>query len=535
MRNASPAERAVSVPVLPSHRSHPLLLRRADTFIRGRDPEVCLPGVLARYMRLRHLLLPMPLGPDDTLERFAAWALQPLFQTQISAQAHAQAHARTGSSGPPGTVPFMGTDKDVSRAATHLKNLYSAAGIEKTPGFCARRLRQGGTNAAMQRDLPPKVVAKRMGHNSGDVHVENYTGMFTESPFVLARTAGHAGDHIRLGRTAVSARRGPLRPLYDAVSGLPEGAGERLRGWLAFGHPLAPSLRQMWMVLEHLPDVLLQDLAVLQRSGNDQVQAYYSGLNARSNQLNLLHWGRDLSKDKQTSVVDSYPFLDPSSELHHLWLQYQDYVLERQQQLHVRNPPHSTIQDLARKMDELYSAQAAETVENGIVTDEEDWQSGCEEEAERVSVSGSKRSRASKGSSVASNSVVQLVGEVRDSLGVLMQQSSRVPRLQDAEDVTVSARLHERLHVEKTVQALAEKKQLMPELRSWENWSGQLMCDRFSATASERAAARACPALSAASRRPGTTRPGSSCCGARASRPTTGEARERCASGRTSR
>ena len=210
-------------------------------------------------------------------------------------------------------------------------------------------------------------------------------------------------------------------------------------------------------------------------------------------------------------------------------------MLERQQQLHVRNPPHSTIQDLARKMDELYSAQAAETVEDGIVTDEEDWQSGCEEEAERVSVSGSKRSRASKGSSVASNSVVQLVGEVRDSLGVLMQQSSRVPCLQDAEDVTVSARLHERLHVEKTVQALAEKKQLMPELRSWENWSVQLMCDRFSATASERAAARACPALSAASRRPGTTRPGSSCCGARASRPTTGEARERCASGRTSR
>ena len=439
---------------------------------------MCLPGVLARYMRLRHLLLPVPLGPDDTLERFGAWAGEPLFQTQISAQAHAQAHARTGSSGPPGTFPFMGTDKDVSRAATHLKNIYTATGIEKTPGFCARRLRQGEANATMQRDLPAELVAKRMGHNSGDVHVKNYTGMFTEPAFVLARTAGHAGDHIQLSRTAVSARQGPFKPLYDAVSSLPEGAGERLRGWLAAGHPLALSLGQMWMVLEHLPDVLLQDLAVLQRSLNDQVQAYYSG---QSIQLSLLHWGRDLSKDKLTSVVDSYPFLDPSSELHHLWLQYQDHVLDRQQQLHVRNSPPCTIQDLARKMDELSSAQAAETVEEGIVTDDEDRQSDCDE-AKRVSVSGSKRSRASKGSSAASNSVVQLVGEVRESLGILMQRSSRVPRLQTAEDVTVSAQLHERLHVEKTAQALANKKQLMPELRSWENWSVQLMCDRFSAS-----------------------------------------------------
>ena len=197
----------------------------------------------------------------------------------------------------------METDGDVRRTATHLANLHRTAGIQKTPGFLTRRLRQGGGNAALQLDLPGDLVAKRMGHNSGDVHDRNYTGMMTDPVPAMAAIAGHAGRHIQLGRTAISARQGVFKPLYDAVSSFPEGAPERLHGWLASGHRLANSFREMWKVKEHLPDVLLQDLAALQQCTDSQVKAYYAGLNAPAAQLGAFELG-DRPRDRQTSVYD---------------------------------------------------------------------------------------------------------------------------------------------------------------------------------------------------------------------------------------
>ena len=238
---------------------------------------MCLPGALARYMQLRQFTKPVPLGPEDTLARFKAWALEPLFQTHISTQAKVQDTAYR---------PFMETDNDVQRTARHLEKLYKTAGIKNTPYFLTRRLRQGGANAALLQGLPSELVSKRMGHNSNDKHVKNYTGQITDPVPAMAAVAGHAGRHIQLGRTAVSARRSELfRPLYDAVSNFPDGAGERLHGWLASlekPEPLANAFKQMWKVLEHLPDVLLQDLAALQDSQDGQVKAFHAGLKAQA-------------------------------------------------------------------------------------------------------------------------------------------------------------------------------------------------------------------------------------------------------------
>ena len=211
---------------------------RKDTFIRGADPAMCLPGVLARYMQLRHRILPVPLHPHNTLAEFEEWARQPLFQTQIS---H---HARARRPGCP-TTPFQQSKSETTRTAKHIAQLYSMVGIQRTEGFVTRRLRQGGGNAALQLGLPGDLVAKRMGHNAGDVHVRNYTAMNTDPAPAMAAMAGHTGRHIRLGRTALTAREGVFRPLYDAVSCLPRRAGERLDALLASGHRLENSYRQM--------------------------------------------------------------------------------------------------------------------------------------------------------------------------------------------------------------------------------------------------------------------------------------------------
>ena len=410
---------------------------------------MCLPGVLARYMQLRHRIIPIPLEPGNTFAQFEKWAREPLLQTQISKQAAAQ------NPGARFTIPYAKTVPEEPRMGRHLYRLYDTAGIPKTFGFRNRRLRQGGGNAALQLGVAGDLVAKRMGHNSGDVHVRNYANMMTDPPPDMAAIAGHAGRHVQLGRTAISAREGRYRPLYDAVSGFPDGATERLHSWLPPDHSQASSFREMWRVLEHLPDVLLQDLAALQRSPHSEVAAYYTGSNAESGQLAVFERG-DLLKHQQTSVFDLYPFLEPGSELHPLWLEYLEFVLEREQYLHSKNPAPDTIQDLVRMVRELQAAQGV-ALEVG---DEED--------------SGSKRS------SMASSCTVQIL----DRLEAIT--TTKVPRLQHAEDVAASAQLQERLEVDKAVRELADKTLLMPELHCWQTWSVEQMCDRFSTSGGPR-------------------------------------------------
>ena len=407
---------------------------------------MCLPGVLARYMHLRHRIIPIPLGPGNTFAQFEEWAREPLLQTQISKQAAAQ------NPGARFTIPYAPTECEEQRMHRHLKSLFETAGIKETPGFRTRRFRQGGGNAALQRKLPGDLVAKRMGHNSGDVHVRNYTAMMTDPPPDMAAMAGHAGRHVQLGRTAISAREGRFRPLYDAVSGFPDGATERFHSWLPPDHSQANSFREMWKVLQHLPDVLLQDLAALQHSQNSQVAAYYTGLDAQPAQLAVFERG-DLPKHQQTSVFDLYPFLQPGSELHPLWLEYQEVVLDGEKYLHGRNPAPHTIQDLVRMVRELQAAQGAVASEDGEVSDKEG--------------SGSKRS------SLASSSTVQIL----DRLEAIT--TTKVPCLQHAEDVAVSAQLQERLQVDKAVRELVDKTLLMPEVHRWQTWSVEQMCVRF--------------------------------------------------------
>ena len=55
-----------------------------------------------------------------------------------------------------------------------------------------------------------------------------------------------------------------------------------------------------------------------------------------------------------------FSFLHPDDELHDLWLQYRKRVLDKQQELHVRNTALRTIQDLARMVEEPTLARAAQ-------------------------------------------------------------------------------------------------------------------------------------------------------------------------------
>ena len=302
-------------------------------------------------------------------------------------------------------------------------------------------------------------MAKRMGHNSSDVHVKNYTAMMTDPVQAMAAIAGHAGRHVQLGRTAISAREGHFKPLYDKVSCLPDGARERLHNWLAPGHSQANSFREMLKVLEHLPDVLLQDLAALQHSQDSQVAAYYTGLNAQNAQLAFFHWG-DLLKDELTSVFYLYPFLEPDHELHPLWLQYQEVVSQTEKALHARNPAPHTMEDLARMVRELHMAQGPVEVEDEV-SDEED--------------SSSKRS--SKRSSMASDSTVQILDHLE---AIRRSTTMKLPRLLHSEDVAVSAQLQELLEVDRAVKELVDKTLLMPELHCWQTWSVEQMYTRFS-------------------------------------------------------
>ena len=76
--------------------------------------------------------------------------------------------------------------------------------------------------------------------------------------------AGHYNSHLQLGRTAVSLRGERFSRLYDAVNQVSDGARDKLQLWLALGHRHTSSLSGMMGPLEHLPEVLLQDLVFLQ-------------------------------------------------------------------------------------------------------------------------------------------------------------------------------------------------------------------------------------------------------------------------------
>ena len=147
--------------------------------MRGASPVICLPGVLARYMFLRNKAAPIPLRETDSLQAFEHWADQPLFLGQPSKVA-VSALSRQGVRSDIITAPLMSTDSSFDRTSNHLSTLFKLAGISGTPGFHLRRLRQGGAAAALHNGLPHELIAQRLGHNSGKVHVKNYTAMMTD-------------------------------------------------------------------------------------------------------------------------------------------------------------------------------------------------------------------------------------------------------------------------------------------------------------------------------------------------------------------
>ena len=98
----------------------PVTCCRVDSFIRSQDPVVCLVGTLAVYSHHRHVELPMP---TDSLSSLVQWASQPILQVQQKDE----------------TLGVL-----QSHSCQLVNPFLKAVGVQLTPGFVTRRLRQGG-------------------------------------------------------------------------------------------------------------------------------------------------------------------------------------------------------------------------------------------------------------------------------------------------------------------------------------------------------------------------------------------------------
>lgn len=183
-------------------------------------------------MFLRNKAAPIPLRETDNMQAFEQWVDQPLFLGQPSKVAVC-ALKRQGVWSDIITKPLMSTDSNFDKTNNHLSTLFKLASISRTPGFHLRRLNQGGAAAALHNGLLHELVAQRMGHNSGETHVRNYTAMMTDLVLAMMTMAGHYDSHLQLRRTAVSARDERFNRLYDVVNRVPDSAGDRLQLWRA--------------------------------------------------------------------------------------------------------------------------------------------------------------------------------------------------------------------------------------------------------------------------------------------------------------
>ena len=197
-----------------------------------------------------------------------------------------------------------------------------------------------------------------MSHASS-AHERNYLKQLHKTMKDMAAGAGHSQQTILLGRSAVSARHTKeFQDLYWSVCPT-KGPGFRaqVQGWLQLEKcELASSLMHMVGCLENMADVLLQDLAVKQTYGDAQVAEYYSGSCGARTQLSIFEGG------KQTILV-SYPFLDPSHDLHSDWQTFSSAVRAEESRLHALCKKDTTMEQINVSLATLARQAAGQPVD----------------------------------------------------------------------------------------------------------------------------------------------------------------------------
>ena len=141
---------------------------------------VCLVGTLAVYSHHRHVELPMP---TDSLSSLVQWASQPILQVQQKDE----------------TLGVL-----QSHSCQLVNPFLKAVGVQLTPGFVTRRLRQGGHRQHRREALRQVSSSGRWGHSA---HDKSCLKQMCTPMKDMAAGAGHIDRSVLLGSSAISARR----------------------------------------------------------------------------------------------------------------------------------------------------------------------------------------------------------------------------------------------------------------------------------------------------------------------------------------